>query len=245
MGITTLKDRSRFGLSLVLGGGEVKLLDMVSAFGVFATEGIKNKPVSILRIEDNKGKIIESFNPEPVEVIDKEVARLISNILSDNNARTPVFGPASPLAFTDRSVAAKTGTTNEFRDGWTLGYTPSLVAGVWAGNNDNTPTFNQPGVSIAAPIWREFILGAMEVLGLQQESFTPPEIVRVEKPVLNGQYIINGESHNILFYVDKNNPRGNVPQEKDSQFSNWEASVQRWLGFGQTPLLEEASSDPI
>ena len=232
LGLTTLKDRSRFGLSLVLGGGEVKLLEMVSAFGVFATEGVKHQTVSILRIENSKGKVLEEYKDEPVQVLDSEIARLISDILSDNVARTPVFGARSSLFFEGRPVVAKTGTTNEFRDGWTIGYTPSLAAGVWTGNNDNSPIKQEPGVYTAAPIWREFMVRAFEKLNLQPESFTPPEIKNVSKPILNGQYIINGEIHSTLYYVNKNDPQGPAPSNPyaDPQFNNWEAAVRAWFG---------------
>jgi len=158
MGITTLNKPSHFyGLSLVLGGGEVKLLDMVSAYGVFATEGLRVPPVSVLKIEDADGNIIEETKKSPRRVLDPESARLINDILSDNKARTPMFGPKSALYFENYQVAAKTGTTNNFKDAWTIGYTPSLVAGVWVGNNDNSPMARQPGVVLAAPIWRQFM----------------------------------------------------------------------------------------
>ncbi len=232
MGITTLKDRSRFGLSLVLGGGEVKLLEMVSAFGVFATEGVKHRPAVILRIEDNKGKVLEEYKDEPVQVLDPEIARLITDIISDNAARAPVFGSRSSLFFPDRPVAAKTGTTNEFRDGWTLGYTPSLVAGLWAGNNDNTPMKQEPGVYVAAPIWRAFMERAFEKLNLPVETFTPPEKKIVAKPILNGEYIINGQVHSTLYYIDRADPTGPPPSNpaNDPMFANWEAAIRARFG---------------
>ena len=220
MGITTLGDRSRFGLSLVLGGGEVRLLELTAAYGVFATEGVRHPTTAILRIEDSQGKVIFEPNGEPSQVMDAEVTRLISNILSDNEARQPIFGPASSLYFKDRPVAAKTGTTNEFRDGWTLGYTPSLAVGIWAGNNDNTPLDQEPGAMVAAPIWREFLLGAFEALKMPVESFTPPVPKISENPVLNGEYAPQGETHTILHYLNKS----------DSLYSNWEAAVRSWIG---------------
>ncbi len=159
MGITTLNDRRRYGLSLVLGGGEVKLVDMTSAFSVFATEGIKNKVQSVERIVDQSGKIVQQSIVDSKKVLDTQVARKINSILSDNVARTPIFGPKSALILDDgRAVAAKTGTTQEFRDAWTIGYTPSIVAGVWAGNNDNHPMKDgADGVFVAAPIWKDFM----------------------------------------------------------------------------------------
>lgn len=232
MGISTLKDRERFGLSLVLGGGEVKLLEMTSAFGVFATEGVRHPTSAILRIEDGKGEVLEEFKDEPKQVVDVEIARLISSILSDNASRSAIFGPRSPLYFEDRPVAAKTGTTNEYRDGWTIGYTPSLVVGVWAGNNDNRPTGREPGIYIAAPIWRKFLLGAFEKLNLKTESFTPPVEKVSSKPILNGEYIINGEVHSTLYYINKDNPQGPAPINpwSDPMLNHWESAVRTWYG---------------
>lgn len=158
MGITTLNDRKRYGLSLVLGGGEVKLLDMASAFSVFATEGIRNSAESVIKIVDHKGKIYQKKELNPQRILDVQIARKISSILSDNVARTPIFGPKSPLILEGRMVAAKTGTTSEFRDAWTVGYTPSIAVGVWAGNNDNRPMkAGADGVFVAAPIWHDFM----------------------------------------------------------------------------------------
>lgn len=157
LGITTLTDRNRYGLSLVLGGADVRLLDMVSAYSVFAADGTKREPISILRIE-RAGKILHQATHPQEEALDPEVARRIDSILSDNTARTPVFGPRSPLAYPAGGVAAKTGTTQGFRDAWTVGFTRSIAAGVWAGNNDNRPMKQgADGVFVAAPIWRNFM----------------------------------------------------------------------------------------
>lgn len=171
MGITTLNDRKRYGLSLVLGGGEVKLLDMTGAFSVFAAEGKKNPIQDVVKIVDHSGKIIEQSKDDPRVVLDVQVARKINSILSDNKARTPIFGPKSALILDDgRIVAAKTGTTQEFRDAWTIGYTPSLAVGVWAGNNDNHPMrAGADGVFVAAPIWKDFMQKAL--LDQPKENF--------------------------------------------------------------------------
>ncbi len=158
MGITTLNDRKRYGLSLVLGGGEVKLLDMTSAFSVFATEGLRNPVHPIMRIENRKGNFVEGGQTNTQRVLDVQIARKINSILSDNKARTPIFGPRSPLVLDGKTVAAKTGTTSQFRDAWTVGYTPSIAVGVWAGNNDNRPMHaGADGVFVAAPIWHEYM----------------------------------------------------------------------------------------
>lgn len=158
MGITTFdKPISEFGPSLVLGGGEVKLLDLASAYGVFATEGKKNPATPILRIEDAGGNVIEENKVASRKVLEPDVCRLISDILSDNEARTPIFGSRSSLYFENYQVAVKTGTTSDYRDGWTLGYTPSIVVGVWAGNNDNEPINRKSGAMIASPMWHQFM----------------------------------------------------------------------------------------
>jgi len=156
-GITTLANPSSFGLSIVLGGAEVKLLDMVSAYGVFATGGLKNPPIAILKIVDNQGKTVEENKNTPKRVLSEGIASLITDILSDNDARAPIFGYNSPMYFENIKVAAKTGTTQNYKDGWIIGYTSSIVAGVWAGNNDGTPIIKEPGVVAAGPVWRSFM----------------------------------------------------------------------------------------
>jgi len=207
LGITTLKDRSRYGLSLVLGGGEILLLEETSAFGVFAAEGIKHPTASILKIEDSKGNIIEQYEDKPTQVLDAQITRLISDILSDEEARAPIFGSHSKLYLEKMPAAVKTGTTQENRDGWTVGYTPSLVVGVWAGNNDNTPMPKGDGLYVAAPTWNEFMRQAYEVksqirqltdktqnlenyfnLLEEVEQFTKPEPIITNKDILNGKF---------------------------------------------------------
>ena len=171
MGITTLKPP--FGPSIVLGGWEVKLLDITSAYGVFAAEGLKVPPVSILKIEDSKGNIIEENKKTPQRVLSTQACRTINDILSDNKARAPIFGLNSSLYFKDHQIAAKTGTTQNYQDAWTIGYSSSVVVGVWVGNNDNSPMLKAPGVAGAGPIFHSF----MEQVLLKYPSvpFTPPE----------------------------------------------------------------------
>jgi membrane peptidoglycan carboxypeptidase len=156
LGITSFT-RPDYGLALTLGGGDVSLIDMTSAFSVFANGGKKVPPVSILKIVDFAGNVIYEYQPpEAEQVIRSEHAFLISSILSDNNARSLMFGSNSMLNLPFQ-VAAKTGTTNDFRDNWTMGYTPDLVTGVWVGNADYTPMVNTTGLSGAAPIWSQFM----------------------------------------------------------------------------------------
>lgn len=153
-GITTLtRPPSFYGLPLVLGGGEVTLLEMTSAYGVFASDGYANPPVSIIKVVDSNGQTIEEKNSSPKKVLDSNIAKMITSILSDNDARAPMFGYNSILNIP--GVAVKTGTTQDYKDGWAIGYNNSVVIGVWAGNNDNTPMINAPGISVAGPTWRE------------------------------------------------------------------------------------------
>ena len=232
MGITTLGDKSRFGLSLVLGGAEVKLVDLVSAYGVFANDGMRSPWSFIQRVESSNGQVLEEKNNKPERVLDSQTARLINNMLSDNTARASVFGYSSSLYFPGRDVAAKTGTTQENRDAWVVGYAPSLVAGVWTGNNKNeSMTKEGAGISASGPMWHEFMAKALSTM--PNERFTNPDPVIANKVMLDGNYIYikNGSSspeyHEILYYVDRNNPLGPFPANpnSDSQFQNWEWPV--------------------
>jgi 1A family penicillin-binding protein len=158
LGITTFNDRKRYGLSLAIGGAEVKPLDLTAAFSVFANDGIKNAPRGINEISNNKGEKKYLGKSGGEQVINPQVARKISSILSDNFARTPIFGPSSPLYVPNKPVAAKTGTTQDFKDAWTVGFTPNIAVGVWIGNNDGkVMTGGSDGVFVAAPVWRKFI----------------------------------------------------------------------------------------
>ena len=161
-GINLSQTPEFYGLSLVLGGGDVKLLEVTSAYGVFATEGYKNNPIFVLKITDKNNNIIEENKKTPRRVLDSGVAREITSILSDNEARSGVFGWNSQLYFPNHEVAAKTGSTSGFRDAWCVGYTKNIVVGVWVGNNDNSSMINAPGVSVAAPLWRDFMLTVLD-----------------------------------------------------------------------------------
>jgi penicillin-binding protein 1C len=174
MGITSDINADRCGLSLVLGGCEIKLVDHVAAMSTFANMGVKMEQTPILNITDHNGDVLEKYEEnEGQEVLDPQVAYQIIDVMTDNDARTFVFGARSPLILSDRVVAAKTGTTNEWRDGWTLGYTPSLAAGVWVGNNDHSKMrAGADGVVVAAPIWNQFMREALK--GTQPERFQEP-----------------------------------------------------------------------
>ena len=270
LGITGLNDPSKLGLSLVLGGGEVKLIDHVNAYSTLATGGIKHKKTAILRIEDAKGNIIEETKPDSGErVVEEKYVAMLDSILSNNNNRAWVFGDNSPLRFDNRPVAAKTGTTNEFRDGWTIGYTPSLAVGVWAGNNDNSPMVTgADGVNVAAPIWRTFLDKTLANYAIENfPKYNPDDEIgdgdgKTNKPLLAGKlekkdnlkvcaipgdkgnyclankYCPDSETtkkdfvsaHDILYYVNREDPRGPAPDkpESDPQYQNWENGVEDW-----------------
>jgi membrane peptidoglycan carboxypeptidase len=253
MGITTLGKGSQYGLTLVLGGGEVKLLEMVGAYGTFANDGVRHELQSIIRIEDTDGNVLEEPEPVAKPVLDPNVARQISDILSDNVARTPLYGANSTLYFPGRDVAAKTGTTNDKRDAWVLGYTPNLVVGAWAGNNDNRSMSEISGL-IVTPLWREFMDVALPTL--ETKSFTEPTPTPdTIKPVLRGVWFDAGAlvtdtitdsegtrvpapitvenavvgAHSILYFLDKNDPLGPQPSyPTDAQFPLWEYPVTLW-----------------
>jgi len=161
LGVSTFT-RDDYGLSLTLGGGDVSLLELTQAYAVFANQGRSVEPFAITRIVDHFGEVVYEYESPPVEqLIDADHAFLISDILSDNSARTPAFGPNSILNL-PFSAAVKTGTTNDFRDNWTLGYTPEIVVGVWIGNADYSPMKNISGVSGAGPLWNAVMQKAIE-----------------------------------------------------------------------------------
>ena len=239
LGITTLTEPDRYGLSLVLGGGEVTLLEMTSAYGVFATEGFKTPPVSVLKIEDSEGNIIEENRKQPTKVLDTQAARAINDILSDNNARAPIFGANNALRFDSYQVAAKTGTTQYYNDAWTMGYTPFASVVVWVGNNDNSSTNKKTGIGLAAPIWRKIIEKMLSTH--PKEDFTAPEIPQNINPILLGQLPLDS-THSILHYINKNNPLGPAPENpaQDPLYFLWEEAVRNWVGTIE-PTPEEMS----
>ena len=173
LGITTFGQPDRYGLSLTLGGGEVRLLDMTLAFSVFANGGFKVDPVVVQQVSDAQGRLLLNNTRSAVgaQVLDPRVAYLITSILSDNTARAPAFGEYSVLRL-NRPAAAKTGTTTDWRDNWTIGYTPDLVTGVWVGNADNKPMERVSGVTGAGPIWHDFMQEALK--GQPARDFARP-----------------------------------------------------------------------
>lgn len=186
LGLTTLTRADRVGLSLALGGGEVRLLDLTAAYATLATGGLRAEPAIILEVRDSSGALIDQWRPlPPNRVLAAPVAALITDILSDNAARAPTFGFNSALQI-GRPAAVKTGTTTDYRDNWTLGYTPDLAVGVWVGNADQSPMLNLGGVAGAGPIWHELMR-----LALQGKPVTawarPPELTQAVVCVPSGQ----------------------------------------------------------
>ncbi|HEY4506445.1 MAG TPA: transglycosylase domain-containing protein [Candidatus Paceibacterota bacterium] len=245
LGITTLTDPDRYGLTMVLGGGEVTLLEMTGAYGVFANDGIRNPTTPILKITDASGKVLEEFKPDPKRALPQESARLISDILSDNEARAPMFGANSPMRFDNRSVAVKTGTTNDYRDAWIIGYTPNIAVGAWVGNNDNTAMEKKVAGYIVTPMWRGFLDQVLKDEPTERFSLPPPTPQDI-KPILRGVWD-QGDIHNILYYVDKNDPLGPPPvnPDDDSQFTNWEIAVKAWAQLVNIAPVFETIEAPV
>ncbi len=249
-GVSTLNDPRRYGLSLVLGGGEVHLDELVGAYGVLAQDGVRHEQALVLTIKDGRGQVLEQHKVEGESVADPQLVREVSDILSDADARSGLFGGSLNLTvFPGHEVALKTGTSNDYRDAWALGYTPSLVVGVWAGNNNNKPMHRQGSSILAAvPIWHDFMVEALK--SQPSVTFTRPDPMVPAKPVLGGEYIINGQIHSILYYVDRNNPTGDPPSDPslDHQFNNWELPVILWAavnapgtGLGGTTIGDPAA----
>ena len=232
MGISTLGSADRYGLTLVLGGGEVTLLDMVSAYGVFATGGTRYPTTPVLQIKDRSGNIIEdNSNQNGTQVIDRSVEDKINDVLSDSVARAPL-GANSSLQFAGYDVAVKTGTTNDYRDAWTVGYTPSFVLGIWAGNNDNSSMVKKVSGLIVGPMWHDvmqYALGKQPAASFTRSEDTDPTV----KPILRGVWQVPGNDgalHEILYWVNKNDPLGPVPSNpaQDPQFNFWDIPVRAW-----------------
>jgi len=186
LGITTFTDPKNYGLSLTLGGGEVKPIDMAEAYGVFANEGVKVPLISILKVEDWKGKVYEEVDTTKIEgtrVVDPDPVYLLSHTLLDNNSRSQAFGTSSYLVVKDHSeVSVKTGTTNDRRDNWTIGYTKLITAVVWVGNNDNSEMSSAvSGVSGASPIWNRVMKYALDKAEKGSYESDPTKVKEIEK----------------------------------------------------------------
>jgi len=213
MGFTTLKptaeNLSKFGLAVTLGGGEVRLIEMASAYSAFANGGLKVEPTAILKVENQEGEVLEEFEPaKGKQVLTQGEAFIISDILADNNARLISFGANSLLNIPGRQVAVKTGTTNNMKDNWAVGWTPQVLVGVWVGNNDNSEMKQvASGISGASPIWRRTIMAALD--GKPNIGFTPPEeVVRLDIDVISGQAAHNNFPSRSEYFLKNAQPQG-------------------------------------
>ncbi len=208
LGISTLNDPDRYGLSLVLGGGEVMPIEMANAFATFGNQGRYAPITPILKVELPNGEVLDEYKPDefnPKQVIDDQIAFLISDILSDNQARTAVFGFTNNLSFSNRPVAVKTGTTQEFRDAWTVGYSPQISTAVWVGNADNKAmNKGADGSVVAAPIWHQFM----------QEYLSDKEVVNFTRP--------NGVKQVKVDKLSNKLPSDNSPETIFDWFASWQ-----------------------
>ncbi|MHB8660978.1 MAG: transglycosylase domain-containing protein [Minisyncoccota bacterium] len=233
-GLTTLGDPNQYGLTLVLGGGEVRLLDLTGAYAAFANGGVKNTPTGILEVDDAQGNVLSQYTAQPERVLPENIANDMSAMLSDAPARVPEYALNSPLSFPGYDVAVKTGTTNDTRDAWVIGYTPSIALGVWAGNNDNTPMVKSIAGFIAAPMWHDAMAYALSKYPKTYFGEADP-IPSTVPPMLQGNWRVpdaqgNIVPHSLLYWVDKNNPLGPPPTNpsQDPQFPYWEYGVTAW-----------------
>ena len=271
--IESFKEYEDAGLSMAIGGKEVVPLELASAFGVFATEGVRHLPSYILKIEDRSGKTIFEPEPHPIKVLDSEICRQINYILSDNKLRAPMFGSRSWL-YLGPWAAAKTGTAatpkGKITDAWTIGYTTNLVTGVWVGNNDNKPLYSS-AANAAAPLWWHFMKEATK--NQPHQGFTLPKKIKTGKPILDG-YLPNNkikidkisgklatsltppelieersfsQPHSILYFINKDDPRGPYPvnPENDPMFKRWEAGVKAWAKSTGGQYLIPTEEDDI
>ncbi len=230
-GVETLAQNTNIDLAITLGGGEVRLLDLTQAYSIFPNGGYRVQPTFILKVADHSGHTLYQWQPPTLStrVIDPRVAYIITDILSDNGARIPAFGPNSALNI-GRPAAAKTGTTTDFRDNWIVGYTPNLVVGVWVGNADNAPMVNVTGVSGAAPIWNAFIRDVL--IGQPEVPFSePPGIVHHTVCATSGLL----PTPDCLLTKDEIFVDGTVPTQPDNLY-------QRFVIDRQTGYLADAST---
>lgn len=233
-GLSSLGDAAQYGLTIVLGGGEVRLLDLTGAYAVFANDGVKNTPTGILEVSDAEGVVLEKYTAQPSRVVPENIARDMSAMLSDAPARVPEYKLDSQLSFSGYDVAVKTGTTDNTRDAWAIGYTPSIALGVWIGNNNNTPMVKLVAGLIAVPMWHEAMAYALSKYPKTYFG-EPSPIPSSVPPMLQGNWRIpdaqgNSIPHSLLYWTDKNNPQGPavVNPAQDPQFTYWEYGISAW-----------------
>jgi 1A family penicillin-binding protein len=246
LGIESLSDPERYGLTLVLGGGEVSLIELVSAYGGFANSGMYTDETPLLKVIGPKGDTLFEHEPDIKRALPEQVALQINDVLSDPQARAPLFGSNATVDFGGRDVAFKTGTTNDYRDVWIVGYTPDIVVGAWAGNNDNSAMEKKVAGLIVAPLWRAAMDKALERYA-ESQFLAPADESSDVKPIIAG-IVDQTNPHDILHYVDKDNPLGAAPSSpaRDSQYNLWEYGVQVWLGnaFGGGTTTPSTDQDP-
>ncbi|MFW0871340.1 MAG: transglycosylase domain-containing protein [Patescibacteria group bacterium] len=258
LGISSLnKSPSFYGLNLVLGGGEVRMIDMAQAYSTFGNDGTRLETASWEELQSKTGEILSEYEAKKSQVIDTQTARMINDILSDNAAKMPMFGVNSSLYYNNYDVAVKTGTTNNYQDVWTAGYSSDVTVVVWAGNNDNTPLAQSPSSSVVGPFWREVMDVALQ--HYSNKPFVAPNPVNLEeyKPILRGDYqstaleyldpdtgevienpdpndldsySMRRKYHSILHYVKRQDVRGEMPtsDERDGLYKYFEYGVQKW-----------------
>ena len=251
LGITSLGPPSSYGLSLALGAGDVSLLQLTNAYAAFANDGVYNPPTGILKITDSNGNTLEQYTPQPKQVVPTDVAREMSSMLSNNVARSPEYPPVNPFNFPGYDVAAKTGTTNDSRDAWTIGYTPTITVGTWAGNNDNSPMVKNIAGYIVAPMWNAFMQVALAKYPVEYFG-VPPTIPDTDPPVLRGIYqvpLADGSIaiHELLYWVQKTNPLAGAPSNpaNDPQYAYWEYPLQQWLAGAGAGSLSSTTSTTV
>lgn len=215
MGISTFspttENANRFGLSLTLGGGEVLPIELASSYAAFANGGYKVEPISILKVTDRKGEVLyKKENVSKDKVLSAEVAFIISHMLLDNNARLITFGVNSYLN-TGKTIAVKTGTTDDKKDNWAIGWTPSILVATWVGNNDNSPMGNvASGVTGATPIWRRIILEALK--NKPNEEFAKPDnVVAMNIDAYGGGTAVDGKPTRSEYFIKGTEPQGSSP----------------------------------
>ena len=253
----SLKDKDQYGLTLALGTIEAPMIDHVQAFNVFANAGVKKNLKSILIVKDGNNKILEDNTAieQGTRVLDKNIVNEINSILSDNDSRAFIFGTKNNLTLKNRQVAAKTGTTNDYKDTWTIGYTPNIVTAVWVGNNDNKEMNKASASMLSAPLWQEYM--EYSTKNDKQETFEQPKYENKKNMMLNGSWIntktvkidsLSGklasdftpqelikerqyiDLHSILHYIDKNDLSKEVIESpNDPEYPAWEEGVKTWF----------------
>jgi 1A family penicillin-binding protein len=219
MGLSTLEPTTenlrRFGLAVTLGGAEVRMSEMSLAYGAFANGGKKMELIGVLKVEDRSGRVLEEYKPiEGKQVMSAQEAFVISNILADNSAREITFGSVNSLNISGYQVAVKTGTTNDKRDNWTIGWTPNILATVWVGNNDNSPMGKvASGVSGASPIWRRIMLSVLPTRN--KEDFPiPNKMINMEVDRVSGWPTHDGFPSKPDYFIEGTVPSGSDPIHK-------------------------------